>query len=154
MSRATIARPSLRFLADTLEQFRDRVAAAEIGRRLDLPTSSISRDRKDKAVVAWTFAEVIELARADELPNRAVREFLDDNAPGAVADPKRIATDVAAEIAASAKLHSTVLMAQADGEIDRRERALIRQAVIERQATDAALLADLDAVDQREGIRQ
>lgn len=153
MNRALSGRPSLRFLAAAFEQFQERTAPAEIARRLDLSPSTISRDRKDKPILAWSFAEVLMLAQGDELLGRAVREFLDDASGGPIADPKRIATDVAAEIAASAKLHSTVLMAQADGEIDSRERALIRQAVMERQSTDAALLADLEAIDRREGVR-
>lgn len=147
MNRATIGRPALRFLADALEQFRDRVAAAEIGRRLDLPTSSVSRDRKDKPVAAWSFAEVIELARTDELLARAVREYLDDAHDAPACDPARLADDMGREIQATAELHSTVMRAQADGRVDARERALIRQRLMERQNADAAILRDMDAMD-------
>lgn len=155
MNRALSGRPALRFLAAAFEQFQERVAPAEIARRLDLSPSTVSRDRRDKPIVSWSFGEVIELARSDELLARAVREYLDGACAGAsLADPRRLATDMAEEIKASAELHSAVLVAQADGRIDAREREAIRQKIIDRQNSDAALLRDLEAMDVREGAHR
>jgi hypothetical protein len=154
MNRATIGRPSLRPLSEAFAQFRDRVAAAEIGRRLDLATSTISRDRRDIPMEAWAFAEVAELIRGDELLRHALESYLDSAHGAAAADPKHLAADLAREVQATADLHGAVMAAQADGKIDTRERAQIRQRILDRQGTDAALLRDLDAMDVREGVRQ
>lgn len=154
MSRAHNTRPSLRFLASAFEQFQERTAPAEIARRLDLSASTVSRDRRDKPILAWAFAEVLTLAQGDELLGRAVREFLDGDGAGFLAaDPARLAADMGKEVQASATLHTAVMLAQADGKIDRHERVQIRQAIIDRQTTDAAILADLEAMDQREAVR-
>lgn len=152
MRHATNGRPSLRPLSEAFAQFRDRIAAAEIGRRLDLSTSTISRDRKDAPVESWSFAEVVELIRTDELLRHVLSDYL-DGGHSSSADPRLLAADLAREVQATADLHCTVMAAQADGKIDPRERALIRQRILDRQNTDAALLRDLEAMDQREGAR-
>jgi hypothetical protein len=139
----------LRPLSEAFAQFRDRIAAAEIGRRLDLSTSTISRDRKDSPVESWSFAELI---RTDELLRHVLTDYL-DGGHSSSADPRLLAADLAREVQATADLHCTVMAAQADGKIDPRERALIRQRILDRQNTDAALLRDLEAMDAREGAR-
>lgn len=151
MRHATIGRPSLRPLSDAFAQFRDRVAAAEIGRRLDLCTSTISRDRKDAPIESWSFAEVVELIRTDELLRHVLNDYLDGGHGCGTADPRLLAGDLAREVQATADLHATVMSAQADGKIDPRERALIRQRILDRQNTDAALLRDLEAMDAKGG---
>ncbi len=152
MNHATPNRPALRSLAEAFEVFQERVPAAEIARRLDLSTSTISRERKDKPILGWSFAEVIALARSDELLGNAVREFL-SGGDIAGCDPQRLAADMDKEMEQTSELHRTVMRATADGKITPIERAQIRDAILVRQNTEAALLRDLEAMDQREGVR-
>lgn len=153
MNRATIASPALRSLSEVLEHFQDRVPAAEIARRLNLSTSTISRDRKDKPILTWSFEEVMVLARSDEMVGRAMRDFLDGAVSGTVLpDPKRFTADFALEISASARLHATVIEAMADGKIDARERALIREGAIDCENAIGAVLKNLEAMDAREAV--
>lgn len=154
MNRANSDRPVLRFLAEAVEHFQGRTSPAEIARRLDLSCSTISRERKDKPIMSWAFAEVITLAKSDELLSRQVHEFLDGGQTGtANGSAARFAADMATEVRATAELHATVLLARGDGRLDATERAAIRQLILDRQNTDAAMLRDLDAMDAREGVR-
>lgn len=152
MNHATTNRPALRSLAEAFEVFQDRVSAAEIARRLDLSTSSISRDRKDKPIFGWSFAELLTLARSDEILGRAVRTFLDGGTT-AGCDPQRLAADMDKEMERTCEFHRTVMRAQADGKITAIERAQIRDALLARQNNDAALLRDIEVMDAHEGAR-
>ena len=148
---ATSCHESLRDIATTARDFRDRVAAADVGRRLDIPTSTVTRrDERHETILQWTASDFLTLARGDELLGRVVRDFLSGNKPAALGSVAAIVQDIADDIDSSSDLHRVAFKGIADGVLERHELISIRAAILRRQTTDANLLRDVDpALNQR-----
>lgn len=135
---------ALHGVAEAAEGVRDRLAAAELGRRLGRATSTVTR-RESLPVIDWPASEVLRLARGDDRLHAAVVAYLTTSPAPVRGDASALPVDVSAQLTHAAALASTWVAVAADGRVDRDElRRILAAADLARESIDA-LISDARA---------
>jgi hypothetical protein len=143
---ATIDDQSLRDTAEAGAAFRERTSAAEIARRLEVPTSTvIRRDERHESLLDWDGRSLLRLGRSDALLGEAMVAYLRQGAPMAGAADSSLGAHLAAEIDGAAEVQRVALASLSDGRWDAQELARLRAAVLRQTDAAAMLLRSIEA---------